>query len=112
MMAPTPLLRVEGLRVSFGGKEVVHGIDFQLAPGEKLALVGESGSGKTVTALGLLRLVQDATVTGTAIFSGARPSTQGRDLLSIPERELRGIRGQDIAMIDRKSTRLNSSHRH
>jgi len=93
------LLDVRDLRVSFGGKEVVHGIDFQIAPGEKLALVGESGSGKTVTALSLLRLVQDAAITGTANFFGSQPSTGGRDLLSIPERELRGIRGQDIAMI-------------
>ena len=99
MMAPTPLLDVKNLRVAFGGKEVVHGIDFSIAPGEKLALVGESGSGKTVTALSLLRLVQDAAITGTASFFGSQPLSDGRDLLSIPERELRGIRGQDIAMI-------------
>ena len=41
------LLDVRGLRVGFGGRDVVHGIDFHVAPGEKLALVGESGSGKT-----------------------------------------------------------------
>jgi microcin C transport system ATP-binding protein len=93
------LLDVRDLRVSFGGKEVVHGIDFQIAPGEKLALVGESGSGKTVTALSLLRLVQDAAITGTASFLGSQASAKRCDLLSIPERELRGIRGQDIAMI-------------
>lgn len=105
-MAPTldmttakPLLEVKNLRVAFGAKEVVHGIDFSIAPGEKLALVGESGSGKTVTALSLLRLVQDASITGTANFFGPQPLTGGRDLLSIPERELRRIRGQDIAMI-------------
>ncbi|KQW57187.1 microcin ABC transporter ATP-binding protein [Variovorax sp. Root411] len=93
------LLDVKGLRVAFSGKEVVHGIDFQVAAGEKLALVGESGSGKTVTALSLLRLVQNADVTGVArLFGGAAP--QGvRDLLSIPERQLRGIRGKEIAMI-------------
>ena len=62
------LLEVKNLRISFAGKEVVHGIDFQLAPGEKLALVGESGSGKTITALSLLRLVQNAAVSGAALF--------------------------------------------
>ena len=87
-----PLLTVSGLRVGFAGRDVVHGIDFSIAPGEKLALVGESGSGKTVTALSLLRLVQNASLGGTATFDG-------QDLLSMPERDLRGLRGQDIAMI-------------
>ena len=87
-----PLLTVSGLRVRFAGRDVVHGIDFSIAPGEKLALVGESGSGKTVTALSLLRLVQNASLGGTATFDG-------QDLLSMPERALRGLRGQDIAMI-------------
>ena len=87
-----PLLTVSGLRVGFAGRDVVHGIDFSIAPGEKLALVGESGSGKTVTALSLLRLVQNASLSGTATFDG-------QDLLSMPERALRGLRGRDIAMI-------------
>ena len=65
-----PLLAVKGLRVSFGGHEVVRGIDFHIAPGEKLAIVGESGSGKTVTALSLLRLLQDAQVSGEVKFRG------------------------------------------
>ncbi|MBK8072174.1 MAG: ABC transporter ATP-binding protein [Ramlibacter sp.] len=86
------LLDVRGLRVAFGGKEVVHGVDFSIQPGEKLALVGESGSGKTVTALSLLKLALNADVSGSAQFGG-------RDLLALPERELRGIRGSDIAMI-------------
>ena len=55
---------MKGLRVAFGGKEVVHGVDFAIQPGEKLALVGESGSGKTVTALSLLGLVPNAKVAG------------------------------------------------
>ena len=91
-----PLLTVKALHIAFAGKPVVHGIDFSIAPGEKLALVGESGSGKTITALSLLRLVQNAQVSGTAVFQ----SPQGAvELLGMPERLLRGIRGQDIAMI-------------
>ncbi len=87
-----PLLAVKGLRISFAGQAVVHDIDFYINAGEKLALVGESGSGKTVTALSLLRLVQNAELHGQALF-------QGQDLLSMPERALRGLRGQAISMI-------------
>ncbi|MDB5912266.1 MAG: microcin transporter ATP-binding protein, partial [Ramlibacter sp.] len=93
------LLDVKGLRVSFGGKEVVHGLDFSVGPGEKLALVGESGSGKTVTALSLLRLVQNAELKGTARFAGVADSSEPLDLLTASERTLLGIRGRDIAMI-------------
>ena len=92
----TALLQVKDLRISFAGKEVVHGIDFSIAPGEKLALVGESGSGKTITALSLLRLVQNAEVQGSAVFQSPKGEVE---LLGMPERLLRGIRGQDIAMI-------------
>jgi microcin C transport system ATP-binding protein len=92
------LLEVKDLTVSFGGKDVVHGINFSIKAGERIALVGESGSGKTVTALSLLRLVMNAELHGTAIFSnGDNGGTV--DLLSIAEQQLRGIRGKDIAMI-------------
>src|SRR6218665_1471185 len=87
-----PLLDVKNLSVAFAGQPVVHGIDFSIAPGEKLALVGESGSGKTVSALSLLRLVINADVTGQALLGG-------RDLLALSERELRGVRGDDVAVI-------------
>ena len=88
----TALLSVRNLRVGFAGQEVVHGIDFDIAPGERLALVGESGSGKSVSALSLLRLVQNAEVSGSAML-------QGRDLLQLTERELRGVRGDEVAII-------------
>ena len=87
-----PLLQVENLQVSFGSKQVVQGVSFDLAAGEKLALVGESGSGKTITALSLLRLAGDARLQGQALL-------QGRDLLSLDERQMQAVRGGDIAMI-------------
>ena len=89
------LIDVKDLTVSFGCKPVVHGINFSIKAGERVALVGESGSGKTVTALSLLRLVMNAELGGSATFT-----TDGTvDLLKIPEQQLRGIRGKDIAMI-------------
>ena len=90
--ANTPLLQVRDLSVRFGAKEVVRGVGFDIAPGEKLALVGESGSGKTITALSLLRLAGEAEISGQAML-------RGRDLLSLSEREMRGIRGGEIAMV-------------
>jgi len=86
------LLKVEDLHLSFQGREVVHGVSFDIKAGEKLALVGESGSGKTVTALSLLGLARGAWVRGKAVF-------EDRDLLSMSEAQLREVRGGDIAMI-------------
>ncbi len=89
---PMPLLSVQDLKVRFGNKKVVQGVSFDLHAGEKLALVGESGSGKTITALSLLRLVGDAHISGNAMLDG-------RNLLSLPERDMRAVRGGDVAMI-------------
>src|SRR6478672_11164075 len=91
--AAAPLLDVRDLHVRFGAKEVVRGVSFTIAPGEKLALVGESGSGKTITALSLLRLAGNAAITGQAVLRGQR------DLLALTEREMRGVRGGEIAMV-------------
>jgi oligopeptide/dipeptide ABC transporter ATP-binding protein len=90
---------VADLSVDFATQEgTVHAVDcvsFDVAPGELVGLVGESGCGKSVTAsaiLGLTRMLGNATVSGRIEF-------EGRDLLALPEKEVRRIRGKDIAMI-------------
>ena len=88
----TALLSVRRLSVAFQGVPVVHGLDLDVQPGEKLALVGESGSGKTVSALALLRLVEGAEVGGQALLNG-------QDLLSLTGPQLRAVRGGDVAVI-------------
>lgn len=90
--APDPLLQVKQLQVQFGEKTVVDKISFSLNAGEKLALVGESGSGKTVSALSLLRLVDGASLQGSVQF-------KDKDLLQLSERQLRQVRGGEIAII-------------
>jgi peptide/nickel transport system ATP-binding protein len=92
------LLQVQDLTVSFhtdqGEVPVTRNIGFTIAPGERLGVVGESGCGKSVTGLSLLRLLPDSTthITGRVMF-------RGRDLLALPERRMRAIRGREIAMI-------------
>jgi oligopeptide transport system ATP-binding protein len=92
------LLSVEDLRVEFwtqrGTIHAVNGITFDIRPGETLGIVGESGCGKSVTALALLGILPRAgrVSTGSAIFGG-------RDLIQLSDRELRDIRGRQIAMI-------------
>ena len=96
---PTPELLVKNLKVSFAvlKKELiaVRGISYQLNQGEILALVGESGCGKTVSALSILRLIQEPPgkiMSGEILFSG-------KDLLKLKKKELQNLRGKDIAMI-------------
>ncbi|GAB6043680.1 ABC transporter ATP-binding protein [Endothiovibrio diazotrophicus] len=94
-----PLLQVENLVVQFGREaprsQVVHGVSLEVGVGEKLALVGESGSGKTVTAYSILRLHDPQQVH----YADGAVRFAGRDLLRAPERELRAVRGREIAMI-------------
>jgi oligopeptide/dipeptide ABC transporter ATP-binding protein len=94
-----PLLQVENLSVESRGDHgwvrTVDNVAFELGSNESLGLVGESGSGKSVTALSILRL-HAARNTRTP---DSRIRFQGRDLLAMPERELRQLRGRDIAMI-------------
>ncbi|MDY0747665.1 ABC transporter ATP-binding protein [Paucibacter sp. R3-3] len=91
--AAAPLLEVEDLQVSFGAHRAVRGVSFSVAPGETLALVGESGCGKSTTALSLLHLLPtQARVSGRIRFGG-------RELQSLDETALRGVRGNEISMI-------------
>jgi len=96
---PTPELLVKNLKVSFSTSKkeliAVRGISYQLNQGEILALVGESGCGKTVSALSILRLIQEPPgkiVSGEILFAG-------KDLLKLKKKELQDRRGKGIAMI-------------
>jgi oligopeptide transport system ATP-binding protein len=96
---PEPLLAIEDLAVEFKTEDgVVHavdGISYELYPGETLGIVGESGSGKSVSTLALLGLIPQPPgriVSGTAMF-------KGRDLLKLRKKELRRVRGNEVAMI-------------
>jgi oligopeptide/dipeptide ABC transporter ATP-binding protein len=97
-MAEATLLSVRDLTVAFatrrGGFEAVRGVSFDVRPGRTLCLVGESGSGKSVTAMALMRLLPEAArlAAGTMRFAG-------RDLATLAEREMRALRGREIAMV-------------
>lgn len=96
-MTEAPLLVVEDLHVDFatpkGLVEAVRGVGFTLGR-EKLGVVGESGSGKSVTGRAILRLVQRP-----GRVRAKRLDFEGRDLLGMPEAELRRIRGRRISMV-------------
>ncbi|MDK4706278.1 ABC transporter ATP-binding protein [Rhizobium sp. CNPSo 4062] len=96
--AVEPILSVENLTTSFlvdgAWIPVVRNISFSVAPGETVAIVGESGSGKSVTSLSIMRLLQsDSSRIEGKIMLG------GRNLLSLPEHEMRKVRGNDVSMI-------------
>jgi peptide/nickel transport system ATP-binding protein len=94
----TPLLDVRDLRVRFETEEgvvrAVDGVSYSVEAGGALGLVGESGSGKSVSSLAVIGLARGrgVTVTGTVVFDG-------RDLLTLPDAELRRVRGNDVAMV-------------
>jgi oligopeptide/dipeptide ABC transporter ATP-binding protein len=94
-----PLLDIRGLSVSFrtedGVARAVDGVSFAVHPGETLGLVGESGCGKTVTALSILRLIQEPP----GQIDGGRILYKERDLLTLSDRDLRKVRGNEISMI-------------
>ena len=125
------LLEVRGLRTHFaserGEVRAVDGVDLSLARGRTLGIVGESGCGKSVTALSIMGLVPQPP----GRIAGGEVLFEGEDLLKLPARRMRDLRGDQLSMIfqepmtslnpafpvgeqvaeaDRKSTRLNSSH--
>ncbi|MGO9358500.1 MAG: ABC transporter ATP-binding protein [Xanthobacteraceae bacterium] len=106
MNAPIAMsvLEVRNLSVEFaagdGYVQVVRDVSFSVARGQTLALVGESGSGKSVTSLAVMRLTPKAPralLYGQALLRGRDGAI--RDLLALPEREMRSLRGSEIAMV-------------
>ncbi len=97
-MKPPALLRVRGLHVELGSPErpvrAVDGIDLDVRPGETLALLGESGCGKSMTAFGVMRLLPPS-----GRITAGRVLFDDQDLLALPEREMRAVRGGSLGMI-------------
>ncbi len=104
-------LSVRDLSIAFrsGGRETlaVDGISFDIVKGECMALVGESGSGKSATALSIMRLLPYPA----ARHPSGSIAFHGRDLLKLPEREIRRVRGDDITIVFQEPmTSLNPLH--
>jgi len=98
-MDDAPLLRVRDLVTTFrtdaGVLKAVDRVSFDVPRGETVALVGESGCGKSVTALSILRLLASPP----ARIEAGTVELEGRDLLTLPEREMRAVRGDVVSMI-------------
>ncbi len=90
----TPLLSIHDLEVSYGGTPVLHGIDLDIAEGERVALVGESGSGKSTTAAAVLNLLPP----GGGVTRGSI-SFRGEDVAHADPRRLRGLRGKEVGLV-------------
>ncbi|MES2179065.1 MAG: ABC transporter ATP-binding protein [Gemmatimonadota bacterium] len=94
-----PLLELDNLHTSFytdaGVARSVDGVSFSIGHGETLGVVGESGCGKSVTALSILRLVRPPG----RIEAGSAIRFEGKDLLTLGEKEMQGVRGNRIAMV-------------
>jgi peptide/nickel transport system ATP-binding protein len=97
------LLEIENLQVHFrtpdGINRAVDGVSFHVNEGETFAVVGESGCGKSVTAMSILRLIAEppGKIAGSIRFDG-------KELLQLSDREMRGIRGNDISMVFQEPT--------
>ena len=87
------LLSIENLDLEISGTSILRGVNLQIKPGEIVAVTGESGSGKSMTALAVMQLLPEA-----ARCSG-RIALDGTDLLAAMEKDMCGIRGNDIGMV-------------
>jgi len=88
------LLAVRGLSVGFGAVRVLENVSFELAEGEVLGLVGESGSGKSMTALAVMGLLPEG-----GRVAGGGVALEGRELTTLPDRDMARLRGARMAMI-------------
>ncbi|MCI5148657.1 MAG: ABC transporter ATP-binding protein, partial [Candidatus Electrothrix sp. MAN1_4] len=98
----TPLLFIENLSLTFcsdqeigGDSQVLHDINLTIEQGKTHALVGESGSGKSVTAMSILRLLDDVST----VLTKGRILFKDKDLLQLNRKKIQTVRGNDIAMI-------------
>ena len=95
-----PLLEVTALRTHFatdgGTARAVDGVSFSVEEGETVGIVGESGCGKTVTALSIMRLVPEPPG---RVLPGASIRLRDRELLELPDRAMREVRGREVAMV-------------
>lgn len=93
-----PLLSIRDLKVAFrtqeGLREVLHGVSFDVMPGETVAIVGESGSGKSTTATAIVNLLP-----GTGEVTGGSITLEGRELTKLNRREIEAVRGRDIGFV-------------
>ncbi|MGP3965789.1 ABC transporter ATP-binding protein [Nonomuraea sp. 3N208] len=87
------MLKVEGLSVRADAVELVRDVSFEIGPGERVGLIGESGSGKSLTALSLMGLLPEG------VAASGRAALDGRDLVGVPEKRLKRLRGRDLSMV-------------
>ncbi|WP_338429377.1 ABC transporter ATP-binding protein [Synechococcus elongatus] len=94
-----PLLEIRQLRISFGDAIALQGLDLTVQPGESVGIVGESGSGKSVACLAIPGLLPKTARRSGQIAFRSVAGQPSRDLLTLPERELRQLRGDRLGFI-------------